>query len=275
MPLEADGTVVGQMVGSSVGPAVDFPSQAIVQNWVLATSSAANAGDSTNDHSSIFVETFCFFPETRTCLGVMWATYDTGTNVSSFEGSTDSGNGSDGTWEAASLPSGYPVSIGSTATAWRTGVKPCTFTVPKNVVRFKCPTSAGTQSQLGALHLYGVKASGQTPDDILFLDGDNAYAEFTIDKDWGDRALGTTVVKNFKIKNASATKTATTILVTCNDADFAISTDGVTYVTSFTIASLGAGVSSAVLYMRNTTPAPGTALGPRMAQMSVSVGSYV
>ncbi len=263
MPLDADGTVVGTC-NTNTDPVSLYPST-LVGGWVNAT---ASLGTSAAGGGGGF-STVCFFPETRTILGCLFGR--TTAAIDTFQGSSDTTNGVDGTWEAASIPGGYPPNLGTTATVWRTGVAACTFASAKATV--KCWKSGQSES-LGALHLYGVKASGQTPDDILFLDGDTSFAEYTVDKDFGDRPLGTTVVKQFKLKNSSGTKTANTIVVTCNDADFAISNDGTTYGTTFTVTSLGAGVSSAVFYIRNTTPAPGAALGPRQVRLSAAVGSY-
>jgi len=271
MPVDADGTLVGQSTSSgsngTFAPVTNYPTSTEIINWVNATASPSYGG------LSSVPATVCFFPETRTVLGAIWALESNGRVMNALQGSNDTANGGDGTWEAASFASGYPPNLGGTSTSWRDSVKPCTFSAAKSAVRFTC-TVNGDTGRLGALHLYGVKSAGQTPNDILFLDGDNAFAEYTVDKDFGDRPLGTTVVKQFKLKNSSATLTANTIVVTCNDADFAISNDGVTYGTTFTVTSLGAGVSSAVFYIRNTTPAPGAALGPRQVRLSAAVGSY-
>ena len=71
---------------------------------------------------------------------------------------------------------------------------------------------------LCATHLYGEKIAGQTPDDIIYINHDDTPgAEFTAPEDFGDQPLGTTVVRQFRVKNASATKTANTINIQCND----------------------------------------------------------
>ena len=125
------------------------------------------------------------------------------------------------------------------------------------------------------LHIYGRKAAGQTPNDIVFLDGDNAFAEFATPEDFGDVPLGTTTVRQWKVKNTSATATAMTISLQCNDADFSISTDGSTWVVTIDIALLAAGATSGVMYIRDTTPNPGAPLGARFARIVCTVGSWV
>ena len=132
-----------------------------------------------------------------------------------------------------------------------------------------------TPYQFGLFHIYGEKAAGETPHDIIFIDHDTTPGvEYAAPEDFGDRPLGTSVVRQFRVKNVSPTLTANSINIQCNDSDFAISTDGVTWVVTINIASLAAGAESATLYMRNTTPAPGNPLGPRFARIVAIVGSW-
>ena len=67
---------------------------------------------------------------------------------------------------------------------------------------------------------------------------------------------------------------ANAVVLTCSDADFTISSDGTTYGTTVNITSIAAGAESATLYVKNTTPAPGAALGPRVARITAAVGSW-
>jgi hypothetical protein len=260
IPYDADGTVVGVMANR-----FSAVSSYITGGLVNLNAQDPQAGGTAPAAASLVF----FWPESRTLLGFLFFDDNQNPGSMTWQGSNDTTNGLDGTFETASTPSGT-VTVRTGNTTWRYGVLPMTFTGSKTVLR----AYYNGNWYINGLHFYGVKASGQTPDDVIFLDGDTSFAEYTVDKDFGDRPLGTTVVKQFKIKNTSATKTANNTVVTCNDTDFAISTDGVTYVTTFTIATLGAGVSSATLYIRNTTPAPGAALGPRMVRLSAAVGSY-
>lgn len=222
---------------------------------------------------------FVFFPENREVTAYYWIA-KTSNNPADIPsktvyGSLDSVNGLDGTWETGSQPSGTPTY--STNYDWRSGIKPISFTGPKRV--FRCiGGNAGVGSQVhynNIFHLYGEKAAGQTPDDIIYIDHDTTPGtEYTGPEDFGDQPLGTTVVRQFRIKNTSATKTANTINIQCNDADFAISEDGVVWVVTINIASLSAGAESATLYVRSTTPALGALLGPRFARIVTTVASY-
>jgi len=217
-----------------------------------------------------------FMPEQREVTaayaGLNVVTAADGSNLGLFYGSNDTTNGVDGTWEAASWSSG----VGSGAKSldgWRRGIKPLSFTGGKKAIRFT--QHLDVSASITTLHVYGEKQAGQTPDDVIFINHDDTPGvEFTAPEDFGDQPLGTTVVRQFRLKNVSGTKTANTINVQCNDSDFAISENGSTWVVTINITSLSAGAESATLYVRCTTPAVGALLGPRFARIVVTVASY-
>lgn len=225
------------------------------------------------------------FPETRLVTGVVvmgndpLATFtyspSTARGFGAIQGSTDSTNGVDGTWEAPSVAGGVGW-VPQGLDTWRKTITSLTFVSAKRMLRFwsQAQNGQGTQTPL-VWHLYGEKAPGQTPDDIIFIDHDTTPGvEYQTPEDFGDRPLGTTVVRQFRIKNTSGTLTANTISLTCNDADFVISTDNATWVVTINIASLGPGAESATMYIRNTTPAPGATLGPRATRIVATVGTW-
>lgn len=270
MPYDNDGTVVGY---GTLGAGLEvYPtgSQLLVLNGITY----GDAGQSSeNANATIFV----FFPEQREVTArYAWVYYAASGNPAPttpnvITGSNDTTNGLDGTWETASLGG---ANTKDDDYCWRSTIGSISFTGGKHTIRLtKTGFSAGIQHPM-MMHLYGEKVAGQTPDDILFLDGENAYAEFTVADDFGDRPLGTTVSRTFKVKNASTTKTANSINLQCNDADFAMSENGTTWVTTINISSLAPGASSSALYVRNTTPDPGNLLGPRFARIVCTVGSW-
>ena len=278
MPYDNDGTV---MVTSAANQpythgATAYPSgsQLLAFNGSATFTATSYAGlqMATGGYFAIWF----FFPEQREVTGGSLVILDTGSSVSYLvQGSNDTTNGLDGTWETASI-TGTLIRLStapSSVDVWRSGIASISFTGPKRVVRITGQLNINNGS-FSLIHLYGQKAAGQTPDDILYLDGNNAYAEFTAPMDFGDRPLGTTQTWQFKVKNGSATHTANSINIQCNDADFAISSDGVTWVTTLNIASLAAGASSGVMYVRDTSPSPGAALGPRFARVVTTVGSW-
>lgn len=264
MPYDDDGTVLYQ--GTLATGTTSVPTSPTVIEWndrnIVGAGAIGNTG----------LTTWLFFPEQRE-VTALYFTGEVGsghtTSAFTLAGSNDTTNGLDGTWETATLPGGAPSYVNNFS--WRAGIKAVSFTGAKRTIRIAYSV---TGDQVSVLHVYGQKAAGQTPDDILFLDGLASYAEFAAPEDFGDVPLATSSVRTFKVKNASATHTANTINLQCNDADFAISTDNVTWVTTINISSLAAGASSAVLYVRNTSPAIGDLLGPRFARIIATVASY-
>lgn len=271
-----DGTVVGRGVPASglTGYASGAEMQALQgmlpQNLSLYCSQGG-AGDPT---------LWLFFPEQRELTGVYAfgaaEPYRTDNRVAALYGSNDTTNGLDGTWETASLPNGVPPDYTNNY-QWRAEIKAVSFTGGKRTVRIRADQNgSGADAFYWRLaHLYGEKVAGQTPDDLIYIDHDTTPGvEYAAPEDFGDQPLGTTVVRQFRLKNASTSRTANSINVQCNDADFAISTDGVTWVVTITIASLGPGAQSSTMYVRCTTPAPGNLLGPRFGRIVTTVASY-
>lgn len=272
IPYDNDGTVVGYG-DDAVGIAV-YPSGAVNINL----NSTAYSGTSVYNAAQ---QTLWFlFPEQREVTG-MYATAsgnNTGQGLQNMKGSNNTTNGQDGTWETASLPQGFPRGL-TTYYDWRSEIKSVSFTGPKRAIRTMASDQAyGTSPwsmHFNIFHLYGEKAPGQTPDDVIYIDHDDTPGvEFTAPEDFGDQPLGTTVVRQFRVKNTSATKTANTINIQCNDSDFAISTDNAVWVVTINLASLGPGAESPTYYVRCTTPAPGNLLGPRFARIVTTVASY-
>lgn len=216
-----------------------------------------------------------FFPEQREVTGFYARWQRSGSRITTyFMGSNDTVNGMDGTWETASMGSQAPQDTNPQADWWRKYIATLSFTGPKRTVKLG-NQNANTRSWCFLCHLYGEKAAGQTPDDIIFLNQDDTPGvEYTAAEDFGDQPLGTTVVRQFRVKNTSATKTANTINIQCNDADFAISTDNVNWVVTINLASLAAGAQSPTYYIRCTTPGIGGAIGPRFARIVATVASY-
>lgn len=283
MPYDNDGTV---MVASANGHdytdgASLYPTgtQLLAMNSYACLVMASGLGSSNGGFGY-----WWFFPEQREITGLFvgysWSGGGSGgwTTAPVVQGSNDTTNGLDGTWETAAIGGTlWPTAAGGSATsvdAWRSAIHSVSFTGPKKVLRMHGASWGIGGISVSVIHIYGQKGAGQTPDDILFLDGLASYAEFAAVEDFGDVPLATSTTRTFKVKNGSATKTANTINIQCNDADFVISTDNVTWVVTINIASLAAGASSGVMYVRNTSPAIGSPLGPRFARVVATVASY-
>lgn len=272
MPYDIDGTAVGWS-----------NQNAAVNNWF----SGADVAE-LNDEDDVTVFSYgsgttprwvtLFLPETREIEAIWWdiriQTGDDNSQVQVY-GSTDTTNGLDGTWESATFPSGKPGA--GQSDDWRDEVKPVSFSGAKRALRFVLP-SAGTGKTvvLRAIHVYGRKAAGQTPDDIIFLDDDTmGDPEFTAVEDWGDRPEGTTETRQIRVKNASSTKTANNVNLQLNHAHFGMSFNaGGPFQATLDIASLAPGAASSTIYIRNEIPAPPQTLGPQAARIIGSVGSW-
>lgn len=271
MPYDNDGTVVA--VGGTVTGILSYPSgaQNIAMNAPTGIdSNAVSTGGTGLNPACVWL----FFPEQRE-VTAYWmqmkrgsAGFGTENKLSLIQGSNDTTNGLDGTWETASI-SGIPSP--NDDYDWRSNIKTISFTGPKKVVRFVSDgTNPGDPRHVTLLHVYGEKAAGETAHDLIFIDHDTTPGvEYAAVEDFGDRPLGTTVVRQFRLKNTSGTRTATNVNLQCNDPDFAISTDGVTWVVTINIASLAPGAQSSTMYIRNTTPSPGNLLGPDFARIVV------
>lgn len=267
IPYDNDGTLV--YFGSGVVGATTAATGAQLlelQDEDYVTTGPTGSSGTTATGMTIFF----FFPHQSEVTGI-FCVADFGL-INLPLGSNDTANGVDGTWETASLPGGAPSPTGQVATvdSWRAGIKPISFTGPKKNVRISLGTGGGGCTWAIA-HIYGEAAAGQMAHDLVFLDPDlGAGIAFPAPEDFGDQPLGTTVVRPFRLKNTSGSRTATTINIQCNDPDFTIgeSASG-PWVVTINVASLAAGAETATFYTRCTTPAPGAPLKPRFARIVV------
>ena len=274
MPFDNDGTVVGYNVG------LGGYGGGVVSYLTGTERIELNDYDRVNVTVAASAAHWFFFPEQREITAIVEWFYPKGSTGWSWisSGSNDSVNGLDGTWETPSYGSGTPDYSYDSMDNWRSKIKPISFTGGKRIWRRQWLCAGGIGDVIGylvATHIYGKKVAGQTPDDIIYIDFDTTGLEFTAPEDFGDRPLGTTVIRQFKVKNASATKTANNINLQLNDADFVMSDNAAgPWVATWNIVSLIAGASSVTLYTKNTTPPPGNPLGPRFARIVTTVGSY-
>lgn len=264
MPYDADGTLV--YLGSLTSGAVNLVADP--EKLELQDDDFAYALISPTGISGAFT-LFLFFPEQREVTGIYtrWGQEPGSGNVAmaadGLTGSNDTTNGLDGTWETASLPGGVPTFTNNFS--WRAEIKAVSFTGPKKNIRVV--TAGNDRPRI--LHLYGEAAGGQMAHDLIFIDQDaGTPAEFQSPEDFGDQPLGTTVVREWRVKNTSASRTATNVNLQCNDADFTIAENPAgPWLQTIALASLGPGVESPTYYVRCTTPAPGAPLKPRFARI--------
>lgn len=213
-----------------------------------------------------------FFPELRDIVGMFLACESRPFKVAvySIEWSANATNYSSGTWTTiVSYPQGtappwYDQAVSTYRNNWftlsLTGVKALRFIYGSDF--FSVSTDNGW---LNALHIYGNIASGQNPDRARIwhptLNQEVGGAYF----DWGDVARSTSASLPFRVKNNSATKTATSVTVAAEiltDATPTMSTmfefsddAGVSWSSSVNIGDLAPSAVSSVLYVRRTIAA--------------------
>jgi len=276
MPYDIDGTEVathsrGLSIANTFGRGID--------SWLDSTSkmnmNAENRAQSWSYGNSGALPFWFFLPELREVSHIALE-YGSGSLPGLgdayfiIQGSADSSNGMDGTWETGV----YNPAHSFDADAWRKNIFSVSFSGPVKCVRMAFYRAAPEIGTILHIHLYGQKAAGQTPDDIVFCNASTG-AELVALTDWGDRQEGTTEILSFKVKNASSSKIANDINLQLNHADFTMSwsPEG-PWVTVLDIATLGVGALSNTVYVRNKLEPPLLILGPYAARVIASVGSW-
>lgn len=268
IPYDINGTAVGYRASSTYSNGLS--------NWL----SSSQLGE-LNDEDSItlfggdYSVIWFFFPERMEIEAglyvVEYAGYGNSPDLYELQGSNDTTNGMDGTWETAVFPSGKPFAYNPGMYYWREGIKPISFSTTYKVIRFRASHGYGG---VRYVHLYGRKAAMETPDDILFCDP--AGNEKTALKDWGDRPEGTTVIDSFKLKNSSTTKIASNVNLQLNHGDLSLSfSEEGPWTATLDITSIAPGSLSSTLYVRHTLGGPPLILGPRAGRCIVTVGSWL
>lgn len=276
IPYHIDGSVI-KIINATTGVVKSFSSAEMLE---------MNDYDYTNTTFTSGYEHYLvvFFPELRDIhafFGVLSVpdyapAYHSPVAMDHLEWSADTTNGLDGTWTAATVSGGYPV-VTCLLDDWRKGIKLVTGIAGAKAIRCKTGDASHRMDGVYILHLYGHKTAGQTPDDIIFLDAENSDAEFAADLDFGDRPAGTSLIRQIKVRNTSATLTANTLVVTVVDpVDNIRVSDSASgpWTTSQSFATLAPATSSAIIYVKCETAAPPTPLGPMRAPIKAVVGAW-
>lgn len=274
IPYHEDGTVVKYLTATEgVTDTLSDANMAEIndQDYTVVASTA----DTKQTLYAVF-----FFPEERTITGIFalhqtnHATYNFRA-PSDIQGSNDTTNGYDGTWESC----GGSINVAEEYfDSWRNSIGAITFTEAFETYRIVCASvSPYDITGLEIAHFYGVKEAGQTPDDIIFLDADNADAEFTTPLNAGGVPAGSSEEYNIKVKNDAAALTANSIDLTVVDAlDYVRLSDdgGSTWLTTIAVGNLAHGVSSSAIKVKVEPSAAPTPLEPVRAPILCEVGSW-
>ena len=282
-PYDIDGTAVGYRVVSST-----FSEEVVmslgIEHWANAAlkqglnnelntqvlaSGSSGAWQSINNITLYFM-----FPEkiNVTHVGYLFPDFGDLPQSPTIQGSANSTNSIDGDWETAS----GMLEVSHRVDWWRV-IQPVTLSTSISALKVNFRSLSNVaNSRLASFHIYGKKATGQTLDDILILDNTvGGTPEFLTVNDFGERPEGTQEIRSMRLENASSTKTANSVEITMDHADFAIAWDvGGPWASVLSIASLNPGAVSSPIYIRNLLPPPLIPLGPKAAPAIVTVDNW-
>lgn len=214
------------------------------------------------------------FPEPRDLDGVWVRFYESGNNINSqgrLVSSVDSTDGISGTWveESPDMPS-----VSSAASSFREQI----FPLAALGVRCIEVDNANDDSNCRGInfHVYGSIAAGATPDRLLFID-ELTGLEFSGPVDFGDVPRGSISTRQFRVRNNSATQTASTISLAFEDilmgqaaAWLSVAEGAGSYSSPLLLsAPLAPGATSDLLTLRQSV-AGGVVLGPQAPRMRTS-----
>lgn len=260
MAWDADGSMVliasgaDGPLGQSVSPiatsyvVASTANKEALNDEDLATAVQANIARASVHHCILF-------PEQREIDGIYWSTHGIATSQWT-DHSVNSTNGSDGTW--------VDMSVGGAGADPSDGYRDNIISqVLSNIVAVRAfigrsQVSSGT-NRYKTLHYYGSITPSGTPDRLLFLDPDNADAEFTKPLDFGDVPRGQTQTDTFKVKNNSSTVTANTVQVTAEDLTggagswYEFSEDDVAYQGTINLGNISA-AGTKLVFVRQVVP---------------------
>ena len=201
------------------------------------------------------------FPELRDLDGY----FITGNELSWMSGlqtSVNSTNGVDGTW--VTQVAGTPSHSGPVVPYYRTLISSLTVLGIKALRFHMVGGGGGNTNMLYSAHFYGEVSPGQNPNRLILwhptLDQRVGAAYF----DWGNVPRSSSADKTFRVKNNSATLTASAVRIAMDvladtapsvPGQHSISKDGMTFGSQQTLtANLAPGAISPVLTLRRVTP---------------------
>lgn len=213
-----------------------------------------------------FFSTGCpifLFPVLHDLVGIYAANInDSAGAVRTIEWSPNTTNGVDGTWNngpTLNFPGGsYAANNGADSRVLqRTSIQPLSLTGVK-AIRFR----AGFDDRIWtSIHIYGKPSTPAERLEFWHPTLDQPLSQTPAHLDWGDRPRGTEVTRQVRVKNRSSVLTASTITVgmeALTDATPTVvsqhqfSLDGTTWASTITIPSLGAGVVSGTVHIRQS-----------------------
>lgn len=278
IPYHNDGTVV-KIVLQESGVLHDFTTAEMEELNDYDYNTVVDVGCQDIDRTFLVFH----FPEKRTLTGIyaMGLSCSGSKNaVTRVEGSNDTTNGVDGTWTEIPPATGasFPPNDWN-FDSWRASITALNPADDYKSIRILFSHSGGDARfrYVVIAHLYGHKASGETPDDLLWVDPSTG-AELSLPLDFGPVPAGSSDILQTALKNASTSLTAQNITINVSDPDDIIrigwSSNG-PWELSLSITDLAPGAQSATIFVKAEPPAPPTPLKPHRAPILASVGAWV
>lgn len=222
---------------------------------------------------------YFIFPELRDISGIL-VNLQGSTQLTSIQYSSDTTNGSDGSWQSTPM-----VSINTTdRLALKTGIQAVALNGVLGIRYAFSRGPAGGGSNNNA-QIYGNISPTENPQRLRIVDttatstlGDGSTptgSDIVAQLDFGNLKQRTSTTKQFKVVNNSMTQTASSITVSLEApldsspsliGQFQVSTDNVAFANAVNIGSLAPGAESGILYVR-MNPASNAQLGPWAARI--------
>lgn len=225
------------------------------------------------------------FPEPRTVNGI-YVLYNGGmvnTGASRVDYSTDTTDGSDGTWTVGpTVPAAFQTRLIPEA---RTAILALAGMANVTGIRLVAVGNgaAYTTGDFYSVHLYGSINPAANPERLEFWDPTIDQLADKAALDFGNVPQGSIVDKTFRLKNLSATKTASSIVVSANNAadPSAVMVEGLTFslaggafAASLNIGNLLPGATSGLITARRIVPADQVATA-RWARVTAIPATFV
>lgn len=259
MAWDADGSV---LVRNAAGvPTVLTLANAQALNDEADTADVSGAANTINWYTVIF-------PELRDIAGYFFSWGGGANSFVTFAGmgwSPDTTSGLDGTWNTvAGAVSATPVATSTPPTkpTYRTSIQ--TKALPGcKAVRLGVQDNNAFGPFARALHLYGAP-SAAAGNRLELWHPTLTQRLGPADLDWGNAAQGSTAIRQFRVKNASASQTANTITVSLDAltdssptqvSQHSLSSDGSTFTGTLSLGNLAPGAISSILHLKRTQSA--------------------
>lgn len=235
-----------------------------------------------------YIQASLAFPEARSLTGmyIHFGTLDTRGGVANFvwEYSIDTTDGTDGTWTAFTVTfANFSMHNNLSQTSkpyYRSDIATFSLVNVKGIrARWNESPAYNTNTRMCVWHVYGSRPLTGV-DRLAFWHPSSDQAIAAAALDFGDIAQGSSVTRQYRIKNLSASLTASSITVQVSDllpeysgTGLQVSSDNVTYQASVSIGNLAPGSISSVLYVRRTVAA-GEATTQRQARLLANAAAW-